>query len=74
MSGTRAVNRRDFLKGATVTGAAALVPNAAVGATAQAPPPAAAQSSRPATAPVAARETDPDPRREGRLGREQPPR
>ena len=59
MSRTRAVNRRDFLKGATVTGAAALVPNAAVGATAQAPPPAAAQSARPATAPVAARETDP---------------
>ena len=60
MAGTRSVDRRDFLKGAAVTGAAALVPDAVVGAVPQgAPPPAAAQASRPATAAVAAREADP---------------
>ena len=60
MSKTGAVDRRDFLKGAAVTGAAALVPDAAAGAApAGAPQAAAAQSAGPATAPVAAREVDP---------------
>ena len=64
MSKKRAVDRRDFLKGAAVTGAAALVPDAAVAA---APPEApqaapaqgAAQTAEPGTAPVTAREVDP---------------
>ena len=53
----RSVDRRDFLKGAAVTGAAALVPGAAASAAeaAQAAPPAQA----PATAPTPPRETDP---------------
>ena len=65
MSRKRAVDRRDFLKGAAVTGAAALVPDAAAGAAPAGAPQAvpaqvaAAQSAGPATAPVAAREVDP---------------
>ncbi|MBF8301207.1 MAG: thiamine pyrophosphate enzyme domain protein TPP-binding, partial [Acidobacteria bacterium] len=60
MSSTRSVDRRDFLKGAAVTGAAALVPDAVAEAAAQGTPQAAAaQGPRPATAPVAAREADP---------------
>jgi thiamine pyrophosphate-dependent acetolactate synthase large subunit-like protein len=58
MSSTRSVDRRDFLKGAAVTGAAALVPDAV--ASAQVPAPAGAgQPQRPAAAPTAAREADP---------------
>jgi thiamine pyrophosphate-dependent acetolactate synthase large subunit-like protein len=57
-----AVDRRDFLKGAAVTGAAALVPGAMAAAAPQAPSPAtpasAAQGPRAAAA-VAAREVDP---------------
>src|SRR5688572_5965066 len=51
------VDRRDFLKGAAVTGAAALVPGTAASAAeaAQAAPPTQA----PATAPTPPRETDP---------------
>ena len=64
MSEKRAVDRRDFLKGAAVTGAAALVPDVALGA---APPEApqaapaqgAAQTAESGTAPVTAREVDP---------------
>ena len=60
MSRKRTVDRRDFLKGAAVTGAAAFVPDAVAGAAPQgAQQTAAAQSSRSATAPVAAREVDP---------------
>ena len=60
MARKRSVDRRDFLKGAAVTGAAALVPDAVAGAAPQAPSPVAvAQGPRPATAPVAAREADP---------------
>jgi len=51
------VDRRDFLKGAAVTGAAALVPNA-VASAAQAPPAEAGQAARPAAA-GAVREADP---------------
>src|SRR5262245_52631567 len=60
MSSKRSVDRRDFLKGAAVTGAAALVPDS-VAAAAQAPSPAApgAAAQRPAAAPTAAREADP---------------
>jgi acetolactate synthase I/II/III large subunit len=60
MSSKRSVDRRDFLKGAAVTGAAALVPDS-VAAAAQAPSPAApgATAQRPAAAPTAAREADP---------------
>jgi acetolactate synthase I/II/III large subunit len=60
MSSKRSVDRRDFLKGAAVTGAAALVPDS-VAAAAQAPAPAApgAAAQRPAAAPTAAREADP---------------
>jgi FtsP/CotA-like multicopper oxidase with cupredoxin domain len=60
MSSKRSVDRRDFLKGAAVTGAAALVPDS-VAAAAQAPAPAAPGSAaqRPAAAPTAAREADP---------------
>lgn len=57
MSSKRSVDRRNFLKGAAVTGAAALVPNS-VAAAAQAPAPGAA-AQRPAAAPTAAREADP---------------
>jgi len=63
MSEKRAVDRRDFLKGAAVTGAAALVPDVAEAAAPQAPAaPAqapAAQGGGSATAPVTAREVDP---------------
>ena len=62
MSNKRSVDRRDFLKGAAVTGAAALVPDS-VAAAAQASPqaaPPAGQAARPAAA-VAAREADPAP-------------
>jgi thiamine pyrophosphate-dependent acetolactate synthase large subunit-like protein len=60
MARKRSVDRRDFLKGAAVTGAAALVPDAVSGAAPQgAPQAAAAQGPRPATAPVATREADP---------------
>ena len=60
MSKTGAVDRRDFLKGAAVTGAAALVPDAAAGATpAAAPQATGAQGAGPATALVTAREVDP---------------
>jgi thiamine pyrophosphate-dependent acetolactate synthase large subunit-like protein len=54
------VDRRDFLKGAAVTGAAALVPDS-VATAAQAPSPAApsGQGQRPAAAATAAREADP---------------
>ena len=53
----KSVDRRNFLKGAAVTGAAALVPDAIA---AQAPAPApAAQGPRAAAAAVPARETDP---------------
>ena len=64
MSKKRAVDRRAFLKGAAVTGAAALVPDAAVGAAPPGAPQAApaqgaAQTAAPGTAPVIAREVDP---------------
>jgi acetolactate synthase-1/2/3 large subunit len=64
MSVKRAVDRRDFLKGAAVTGAAALVPDAAVDAAPQASPAVlaqtpAAQGGGVATAPVTDREVDP---------------
>ncbi len=56
----KSVDRRDFLKGAAVTGAAALVPDAMA---AQAPSPAtpapAAQGPRAGAAPTPARELDP---------------
>ena len=62
MSTKHSVDRRDFLKSAAVTGAAALVPGAvAPDAAAQAP----AAPPRQGTAPVAARETDPRPAAEG---------
>jgi thiamine pyrophosphate-dependent acetolactate synthase large subunit-like protein len=63
MSKKRSVDRRDFLKQAAVTGAAAMIPGSV--AAAQAPPPAqpapAAQGLRPATAlaPAPPREADP---------------
>src|SRR5687768_13180138 len=56
MSRTRSVNRRSFLKGTAVTGAAALVPDAVTRA-AQAP--AAPAPSQRAPAATAAREADP---------------
>ena len=60
MSLKRAVDRRDFLKGAAVTGAAALVPDAVAGAAPPGAPQApAAQGGGAATAPLAAREVDP---------------
>ncbi len=60
MSRKRAVDRRNFLKGAAVTGAAALVPDGAAGAPPEgAPQAAAAQGAGPATAPVTTREADP---------------
>jgi thiamine pyrophosphate-dependent acetolactate synthase large subunit-like protein len=51
----RSVDRRDFLKGAAVTSAAALVP----GSVAAESPQATAPAQTPATAPVPPRETDP---------------
>ena len=51
----RSVDRRDFLKGAAVTSAAALVPGSVAAESPQAAPPA----QTPATAPVPPRETDP---------------
>jgi len=62
MSSKRSVDRRNFLKGAAVTGAAALVPDsvaAAAQASSPAAPASAAQAQRPAAAPTAAREADP---------------
>ena len=60
MSRRTVVDRRNFLKGAAVTGAAALVPDgAAVAAPGGVPQAPTGQAARPATAPVAARETDP---------------
>jgi thiamine pyrophosphate-dependent acetolactate synthase large subunit-like protein len=62
MSKKLSVDRRNFLKSAAVTGAAALVPGAAAAAAQQAATPgAAAPASRPGTAPIAAREADPSP-------------
>jgi acetolactate synthase-1/2/3 large subunit len=58
MSSKRSVDRRDFLKGAAVTGAAALVPDS-VAAAAQTPAAPGAAAQRPAAAPTAAREADP---------------
>src|SRR5262245_47122221 len=58
MSSKRSVDRRDFLKGAAVTGAAALVPDSVANA-AQAPAAPGAAAQRPAAAPTAAREADP---------------
>jgi acetolactate synthase I/II/III large subunit len=58
MSSKRSVDRRDFLKGAAVTGAAALVPDS-VATAAQAPAAPGAAAQRPAAAPTAAREADP---------------
>jgi acetolactate synthase I/II/III large subunit len=58
MSSKRSVDRRDFLKGAAVTGAAALVPDS-VATAAQAPGAPGAAAQRPAAAPTAAREADP---------------
>ena len=51
----RSVDRRDFLKGAAVTSAAALVPGSVAAESPQAAPPA----QTPASAPVPPRETDP---------------
>jgi acetolactate synthase-1/2/3 large subunit len=58
MSSKRSVDRRDFLKGAAVTGAAALVPDS-VATAAQTPAAPGAAAQRPAAAPTAAREADP---------------
>jgi thiamine pyrophosphate-dependent acetolactate synthase large subunit-like protein len=55
MASKHSVDRRDFLKGAAVTGAAALVP----GSVAAAPPQAAAPTQSPGGAPIAGREADP---------------
>jgi thiamine pyrophosphate-dependent acetolactate synthase large subunit-like protein len=55
----RSVDRRDFLKGAAVTGAAALVPGAV--ADAAGAPQAAPAAQAPAAAPTPPRETDPAP-------------
>jgi hypothetical protein len=55
MASNHSVDRRDFLKSAAVTSAAALVPGSAAAETPQAAP--SAQS--PATAAIAAREADP---------------
>jgi acetolactate synthase I/II/III large subunit len=60
MSRKPAVDRRSFLKGAAVTGAAALVPDAAAGvAPAAAAQAASAQGAGPTTPPVGVREVDP---------------
>ena len=56
MARGHSVDRRSFLKGAAITGAAAVTPDVVAGAAPQEP---VAQASRPATAPVAAREVDP---------------
>ena len=53
------VDRRDFLKGAAVTSAAALVPGAMPGSAAAEPPQAAPAAQSPGTAAIAAREADP---------------
>src|SRR5688500_13291177 len=60
MSRKPAVDRRSFLKGAAVTGAAALVPDAAANPVQAAVPQAApAQGAGPTTPPVGVREVDP---------------
>ena len=56
MARGHSVDRRSFLKGAAITGAAAVTPDVVAGAAPQEP---VTQASRPATAPVAAREVDP---------------
>src|SRR5688572_21802898 len=58
MASKTSVDRREFLKGAAVTGAAALVP-AGVGTTAEAAQAPAPPAQGPSGAPVAAREADP---------------
>jgi acetolactate synthase-1/2/3 large subunit len=55
----KSVDRRNFLKGAAVTGAAALVPDAIAAQAPAATPAPAAQGPREAVPPAAARETDP---------------
>ena len=55
----KSVDRRDFLKGAAVTGAAALVPDAMAAQTPAAAPAPAAQGPRAGAAPTPAREADP---------------
>jgi hypothetical protein len=60
MSRKPAVDRRSFLKGAAVTGAATLVPDVAANAApVAAPQAAAAQGAGPTTPPVGVREVDP---------------
>jgi acetolactate synthase I/II/III large subunit len=59
MSSKRSVDRRDFLKGAAVTGAAALVPDSVAAAAQAASPASATQGPRAPAAPAAAREADP---------------
>ncbi len=59
MSTKKSVDRRDFLKGAAVTGAAALVPDAIAAQAPAAAPAPAAQGPRAGAAPTPARETDP---------------
>ncbi|MGH9257309.1 MAG: thiamine pyrophosphate-binding protein, partial [Vicinamibacterales bacterium] len=59
MARNRSVDRRNFLKGAAVTGAAALVPDSVAAAAQAASPASAAQGPRPPAAPTAAREADP---------------
>ena len=63
MSKKRSVDRRDFLKHAAVTGAAAMIPGSMAGAQVPSPaqPASAAQGQRPAqgSAPTAPREVDP---------------
>ena len=58
MASKRSVDRRDFLKGAAVTGAAALVPDVVA---AQAPPAADAAAGQAAVAPAAAARREVDP-------------
>jgi thiamine pyrophosphate-dependent acetolactate synthase large subunit-like protein len=57
MASKRSVDRRDFLKGAAVTSAAALVPGSVAAESPQAAAPSA--QAPPGSAPVAPRETDP---------------
>ena len=59
MSSKRSVDRRNFLKGAAVTGAAALVPDSVAAAAQAASPASATQGPRAPAAPAAAREADP---------------
>ncbi len=60
MSGNPAVDRRSFLKGAAVTGAAALVPDSAASAAPDAAPQAApGQGTGPTMPPVGGRDVDP---------------